>query len=64
MTSQSDHDSNTTVVPRPKFATQSMPTIRKVAIWVGITILGMVAVLTLVVGLALALAYPKLPDVS
>ena len=64
MTSQSDHDSNTTVVPSPKFATQSMPTIRKVAIWVGITILGMVAVLTLVVGLALALAYPKLPDVS
>ena len=64
MTPQSDHDSNTTVVPSPKFATQSMPTIRKVAIWVGITILGMVAVLTLVVGLALALAYPKLPDVS
>lgn len=64
MTSQSDHDSNTTVVPSPKFATLSMPTIRKVAIWFGITILGVVAVLTLVVGLALALAYPKLPDVS
>ncbi len=64
MTSQSDHDSNTTVVPSPKFATLSMPTIRKVAIWFGITILGVVAFLTLVVGLALALAYPKLPDVS
>ena len=64
MTSQSDHDLSSAGLVTPKFALLGMPTIRKVAIWVGIAILGLGAVLTLVVGLALALAYPKLPDVS
>ncbi|HMS25844.1 MAG TPA: penicillin-binding protein 1A [Burkholderiaceae bacterium] len=43
---------------------QDLPMIRKVVLWGGTAVLGVLAVLTLVVGLALALAYPKLPDVS
>ncbi len=64
MTLPTDHDSSTASLLSPTYAVRDMPAIRKAVFWIGFATLGLVAVMALVVGLALALAYPKLPDIS
>ena len=65
MSSPLGHDSNTSdVSPTLANAAFGVPFIRQVVVWAGGVLLGLLAVFLLVVGLALALAYPKLPDVS